>query len=148
MQCYMMFFEAKDQKEEAYDSQQQYLNDDTGGDGADDYLNSDDDDIVVEGKINYSESFLAVNAIPKDSTEVDMMDTILQDRENREISSQRMSNPLIVPVPSETSGEESKDVVDPVDARVIIEFHRDKKPVNLNEEFLLAKAWPQLVSVM
>lgn len=144
----MMFFEAMDQKEEAYDSQQQYLNDDTGGDGADDYLNSDDDDIVVEDKTNYSESFLAVNAIPKDSTEVDMIDTILQDRENRESSSQRMSDPLIEPVPSGTSGEESKDVVDPVDARVIIPFRRDKKPVNLNEEFLLAKAWPQLVSVM
>ena len=102
-----------------------------------------DDDEVERRSSHHIEIFLALNAPVAIQAEVKNLDLMLQEREIRTKGrkGQNEDEPLII----RNLGAEEKEEEANID--IIIPFNRDKDPVNLDEPFLLAKAFPQMVSV-
>ena len=115
-------------------SQQQYLNEDVDDDDI-------DDDEEERRPSQHIQTFLALNAPVAIQTEVKNLDLMLQEREIG-TNCRKQQDEDAPSVISSTGADEKKE-----DANndVIIPFNRDKDPVNLDEPFLLAKAFPQLV---
>lgn len=118
----------------------------------DDEDNSDDE----EGQApEHTQCFLALNSISDDKTKVVMLDEMLQNKEcekaflESDIGDEQGVDNTVQPRVLVQGAEERKDEpenIDHSDDRIIVPFARDKVPVNLGEEFLFAKAFPQQVS--
>ena len=107
-------------------------------------LDDDNDDEEVERRSSHHiETFLALNAPVAIQTEVKNLDLMLQEREKRTNGNNRQKEDEHLIIRNVGAEEKKEDV----NMDIIIPFNRDKDPVNLDEPFLLAKAFPQLVSV-
>ena len=107
-------------------------------------LDDDNDDEEVERRSSHHiKTFLALNAPVAIQTEVKNLDLMLQEREIR--TNGRKGHMDDEPSIIRNVGAEEKK--EDANMDIIIPFNRDKAPVNLDEPFLLAKAFPQLVSV-
>jgi len=116
---------------------------------------SDDDD---KGQApQHTQCFLALNSISDDKTKVVLLDEMLQNKElekafmESEMSDEQGVDNTVPSCVLVLGAEERKD--DPEDIhhstpRIIVPFVRGKVPVNLDEEFLFAKAFPQQVPTL